>query len=325
MTRRLALPALASALALAATACGGEAATADPDRYPERPVTMLVGFAPGGGTDTIARNVARCLNERLDREVVVENKPGGSQAIALNDLLGAPADGHTMAMVTTSGPVVVPLRVPTVGYDKDDFTQLNEVTHAPSVLITPADLHEEVGPGFLDREEDLVVSTPGALSAPHQTLNLLADVRGAPLRAVPYEGSRPAITALLAGDVDAVFTESSKEVMDQLEDTGLHVSVSGGQERMPHIPDVPTFEELGYDGLPMSDSFWFPVLHGDTPDELVELLEGHTRSCAESPELAEAVGEDYVANDRPTSSDLSRQVMDAMHESFVALIREEES
>jgi hypothetical protein len=161
MTRRPSLSALTCALALALTACAGEDRTADPDHYPDRPVTMLVGFAPGGGTDTIARTIARCLNSALGREVVVENKPGGSQAIALNDLLNAPADGHTMAMVTTSGPVVVPLRVPTVGYDKGDFTPLNEVAHAPSVLITPAGLHEEVAPGFLDREDVLVVSTAG--------------------------------------------------------------------------------------------------------------------------------------------------------------------
>jgi tripartite-type tricarboxylate transporter receptor subunit TctC len=86
---------------------------------------------------------------------------------------------------------------------------------------------------------------------------------------------------------------------------------------------VPTFEELGYEGLPMSDSYWFPVVHGDTPDGLVELLEGHTRSCVGSADLGEAVGEDYVVDDRPTSSELSRQVMDEMHRSFLSLIEEE--
>ena len=327
MTRRPALTALAAAaaLSLTAAACGGDESTVDAADYPERPITMLVGFAPGGGTDTIARVFAQCLSQALDREVVVENKPGGSQAIALNDLLSADADGHTMAMVTTSGPVVVPLRVSTVGYDKDDFTPLNEVSMAPSVLITPPELHEEVEPGFLDRDEALVVSTPGALSAPHQTLNLFRDVMDAPVRAVPYEGSAPAINALRAGDVDAVFTESSLEVMEQLEGSGLQVSVSAGSERMPHIPDAPTFDELGYDGLPLSDSYWFPLLPADTPDDLVELLEGHTRDCTESPQLSEAVGEDYVSNDHPTSSELSRRTMDKMHESFLELIAEEES
>lgn len=325
MTRRTTLPALAAALSLMVAACGGDENTIDAANYPERPITMIVGFAPGGGTDTIARSLSRCLGQTLDREVVVENKPGGSQAIALNDLLASESDGHTMALVTTSGPVVVPMRVPGVGYDKDDFTPLNEVSVAPSVLITPPDLHEEVGPGFLSRDEALVVATPGALSAPHQALNLLRDALDAPVRAVPYEGSAPGINALRAGDVDAVFTESSKEVMEQLEGSDLHVSASGAQERMAHIPDVPTFEELGYDQLPLSDSYWFPVVPSDTPDDLVELLEGHIRDCAESPELAEALGEDYVSNDHPTSSDLSRQTMDEMHESFLSLIAEEES
>ncbi|WP_152476729.1 tripartite tricarboxylate transporter substrate binding protein [Nocardiopsis salina] len=323
--KRPTIPALALVLTLVVAGCGGDGSTPDPEQYPERPVTMLVGFAPGGGTDTIARSLALCLSDNLDREVVVENKPGGSQAVAINDLLGAEPDGHTMAMVTTSGPVVVPLRVPSVGYTKDDVTPLNEVSLAPSVLITPPDLHDEVGPGFLERDEPLVVATPGALSAPHQAMDLLRDVRGAPVRAVPYEGSAPAVTALMAEDVDAVFTESSKEVMEQLEGTDLHVSVSGSSERMDHIPDVPTFEELGYDGLPDSDSYWFPVVPEDTPDDLVELLEEHTAGCTRDPHLAETLGEDHVADDRPTSSDHSRQIMDTMHESFLELIEEADS
>lgn len=319
---RTTIPALATALTLVAAGCGGNGSIPDPDRYPERPITMLVGFAPGGGTDSIARSFSQCLSRALDQEVVVENKPGGSQAVAINDLLGSEPDGHTMAVVTTSGPVVVPLRVPSVGYDKDDVTPLNELSLAPSVLITGPELHYEVGPGFLERDEPLVVATPGALSAPHQALELLRDVRGAPVRAVPYEGSAPAVTALMARDVDAVFTESSKEVMEQLEGTGLQVSVSGASERKPHIPDVPTFEELGYDQLPDSDSYWFPVVPSETPDDLVELLEGRTAECARDPQLAEALGEHYVADDRPTSSEHSREVMDTMHTSFLDLIEE---
>ncbi len=255
ISRREALG-LLSALAMAAAGPARAAAWA------ERPVSLVVPFAAGGGTDTLARLIAQRLQAPLGTPVVIDNRPGANGLIAARSVLQQPADGHTLMFGSNSTHVIAPLasRQPVAPGKsmQDSFSIVSVVANAPLVLAVRSASSVQDLPSFLReaREKTLSYGSFGPGSSAHVMGETLAESAGVQLLHVPYKGSAPALTDLLGGQVDAVFLTIAA-VEGMVASGAVRPLAITGERRLPTMPAVPTFGELGV--RDMGNAGWFAV------------------------------------------------------------------
>ncbi len=220
--------------------------------WPDKPVTIVVPFPPGGSTDTIARAMAPKLQEKLGGNFLVDNKPGATGTIGAAAVKRAPADGYTL-FVSSLGPfVIAPHLIKNAQYDAlKDFDLLTVAVQAPNLLVVPAaSPHKSVA--------ELLVAlkkTPGKLSfassgngsSDHLTAELFWQQTGTSGLHVPYKGGAPAITDLLGGVVDASF-QNINAVVQHVNAGKLRALAVTGDKRSTLLPAVPTLSEAGVKG-----------------------------------------------------------------------------
>jgi tripartite-type tricarboxylate transporter receptor subunit TctC len=237
---------LCAAAALAALAFTGASA----QDFPNRPVSWVVGFAPGGISDQGARMVAKTLSEKLGQTVIVENKPGAGGIVAAEYIAGAKPDGYTLLYASNGVMAANVSLYKKLSYDPlKSFTLIHGFGSSPLVLVVPEsspfkslkDLidHARQNPGKLS------YASVGNGTASHLVSELMSKHAGISMVHVPYRGSSPGITDLLAGRVDLMF-DYSIVVKPQIEGGKLRALAQTGSKRMVSHPDVPTFGELGY-------------------------------------------------------------------------------
>jgi len=236
------------AIALAAGAPLAAAAQA----WPAKPVRMLVPFPPGGGVDFAARIVGKHLSDRLGQQVVIENRAGANGIIALEALKGAAPDGYTIA-AASNGPLVINpamyLRLP---YDPlRDFVAVGGLVSFPLLLVVhpsvPANSVREVIALARARPGALTFSSPGVGNGSHLAAELFAAMANVQLVHVPYKGTAPAATALLAGEVALAFS-SIPTVLPHVRAGKLRALGVGNATRVPSLPEFPTIAESGVPG-----------------------------------------------------------------------------
>ncbi len=235
--------------ALVLAACGLVAATPAAHAYPDKTVTVVVPFPPGGSTDTVARAIATKLQERLGQSFIVENRAGATGTIAAGQVARAPADGYTL-FVTSLGPlVIVPHLLKNLTYDPlKDFDPITVAVHAPNVLIVPtasplksvADVveHHKKNPGKTS------FASSGNGSSDHLTAELFWQQIGAKGVHVPYKGGGPAMQDILGGQVDASF-QNINAVVPHVKSGKLRALGVTSEKRAASLPDVPTMAEAG--------------------------------------------------------------------------------
>ncbi len=255
-SRRLSLAALAAGTALAALPAAALA-----QAWPSKPIRLVVGFAPGGGTDIIARAMAPRLSELLGAQVVVENRAGASGAIGADIVAKSAPDGYTLVMGHSNPNMIVPF-VFKVPYDPaNDFTPIHYIGYVPNILA----VHPSVGAKNVDELVALVRSKPGVFSyAPsgigssqHLAGALFTKITGTQMNHVPYKGSGQAITDLLAGQVNMNF-DTMPPVLPHILAGKLRALAISTPNRMPQLPDVPTFNEVGIRGFDVTN--WYSVM-----------------------------------------------------------------
>ncbi len=264
--------ALATLAALAAAGCSMARAAA----WPERPINLVVPFAAGGGTDTVARLIGQKLQAALGGTVVIDNRPGANGLIAARAVLQAPADGHTLMFGSNSTHVIAALAskqsVAPGKTMQEAFTIVSVMANAPLVLAVRADSPAHDLRGFLQRARanKLSYGSFGAGSSAHVMGEVLAESAGIDLLHVPYKGSAPALTDLMGGQVDAVFlTVAAVEAM--VTAGSVRPLAVTGLRRVRSLPAVPTFEELGV--RDMGNAGWFAVFApAGTPASVVSTL-----------------------------------------------------
>ncbi|MBC7802545.1 MAG: tripartite tricarboxylate transporter substrate binding protein [Candidatus Parcubacteria bacterium] len=220
--------------------------------FPGRPVSMLVGFAPGGGTDTASRIIAKKLAENLGQSVSVENKPGAGGNVATEMTARAAPDGSTILLASVGSLTVTPHLVAKMPYDP--FKDLAPITMAvvfPNYLV----VHPSLGVSTLAEFVKLAASKPGVITygssgiggAGHLAGELFRMMARINIVHVPYKGGGPAVTDLLGGQIGAVFATPAS--------AGVHVKAGKirglavtGAARSPSLPEVPTIAESGYAG-----------------------------------------------------------------------------
>lgn len=265
-------------------------APAHAQSYPAKPVTLVVGFAPGGSADILARLVAQKLSVTLGQQVVVDNKPGAGATIATAAVAAAPADGHTLLFVT-SGHAGSAALYPKLAYDPlASFAPVVKVGATPVVIVAPAsspyrslgDLMNaaRAAPGKLNYAAGGGGATTTNLAAEF----LKSDARLS-MQAIPYKGSGPALTALLGGEIDFGFDIPSS-ALPHIKSGKLRALAVTSKARTALLPDVPTVAELAIPGFEVTG--WFGVLApAATPPAIIARLNREVNNALALPDVKE--------------------------------------
>src|SRR5215203_9929 len=242
--------------------------------YPERPVTIVVPFAPGGANDVVIRAIQQPLAEALGQTIVVENRGGAGGSVGAAYTARAKADGYTLLMAAT-GFVVNPSLYDKVQYDPlKDFEAVTELTTFPVIYTVLPDIGvntlQELIAYAKQQPGKLNYSTPGAGTLPHLAAELLKLNTGIDMVHIPYAGAAPAAQALLSKTVEVASTSITVAKPQIQAGTMVGLAVTG-TERWPELPDVPTVGEAGVPAA-LADTWQGIVVPAGTPKEIVDRL-----------------------------------------------------
>lgn len=255
--------------------------------YPERPVTIVVPFAPGGANDVVVRAIQQPLAEALGQTIVVENRGGAGGSVGTGYAARQKPDGYTILMAAT-GYAVNPSLYEKVYYDPiKDFDPVAEVTTFPVIYAVRPDLGVKTIKDLIayakTRAGGLNYSTPGAGTLPHLAAELLKLNTGMEMVHVPYPGAAPAAQALLGKTVDvaSISISVAKPQIDSGSFIGL--AVSGG-ERWPELPNVPTIVEAGVPSA-LADTWQGLMVPAGTPKEIIDRIAKATIEVVRRPDV----------------------------------------
>jgi len=272
---------LAAPVAALPAAIGRPSVARAQARYPDRPVTIVVGFGPGGLTDVMARYLAEVVREKLGASVVVENRPGAGATIATQRVAQARPDGYTLTIVTSSPFTIFP-HLQTVPYDvRKDFTFIGQflVTPTPAYVLSsyPARSWQELIARARAQPDSLRWTSSGARGAAHIATEAALRKEGVQATYVPFTGIADGITSLLNGTIDMIV---SSDYAPLLQDDKVRLLVEIGTERLAGMESIPTFGELGY---PLPTQIFYG-LGGPArlPAEIVATWEGLLREAVAS-------------------------------------------
>ena len=239
---------LISAMVLAAA---GAVASAQP--FPNKPITMIVPFPPGGIADLTARVLAPAMSNILGQNIVIENRAGAGGAVGMAHVAKQRPDGYTL-MTALSSIVIIPVSDQVSGrapmYQMTDFTPIALLSADPTILLVPADSPWKTLDDLIRdakaRPGKISYSSSGVYGTTHTAFEMLAQSAGVQMLHVPYKGGGPAMTALLAGEV-AITAQSPGVANPHVKSGKVRVLGSWGATRLPSIAEAPTMKELGYD------------------------------------------------------------------------------
>ncbi len=258
--------------------------------YPNKPIRLLVGFAAGGNTDTVARVVGQKLGERLGQQVIIENKAGAGGTIATGEVARAAPDGYTLTMGTTTTHAIAVAAYAKLPYDPvNDFEPIALVANAPYLLVVNAafpakDLKEFVTqvkaqPGKLN------YGSAGQATTTHLVMATLATRAGLDMVHIPFKGNAPATSAVLGNQVEVLFG-ALPPLLPHVATGRLRALAISSGKRSPSQPDIPTVAESGYPGFDMALWLGFFAPKG-TPTAIVKRLEAELIQIAQSAEMKE--------------------------------------
>lgn len=279
--------------------------------YPSQPVRLIVPFAPGGGTDLIARVVGKKLGERLGQPVIVENKPGASAIIGAEAVARSAPDGYTLLMATTAISSNGSL-YKNISYDlKKDFAPISMLANAPAVLVVNPAVKVESLKDLISyarqRPGEVNYASYGVGTAPHLVAELFQQSSGVSLFHVPYKGGGPAVLSTLSGETKLLFP-SLVPVMTHIKSGKLRALAIASDKRVAILPDVPTFHEAGMD---FETGTWFGIVApGGTPTPVIDRLHKEIVVALKDPELQRVIqneGAQVLAS--PTPADFGRLML----------------
>lgn len=261
MEKRLAMSAAVAALIGAAAGLFSIGASA---QFPERPVRIVIGTAPGGPTDVVSRIFAPAMSKQLGQPVVLENKPGASGAIAAELVIKSPADGYTLLIGSEGEFTVAPVLYRKLPFDPvKDLSPVAGVASLFNMLIVSSSSNYRTLQDFIDRAKaapgKIVYGSAGAGTPSHLFGALFSLTAGIQLLHVPYKGAGPALADMLGGHVEAMFI-GGPAGLNQVRSGKLRALAVTGSSRAPQLPDVPTFGEGGAKSAELEEAFWWSIM-----------------------------------------------------------------
>lgn len=259
--------------------------------YPARPVRMIVGFPPGGGTDILARIVAQKLSEAWKQQVIVENRPGASATIAASAVARSAPDGYVLSMGQLTPNAIAPALQTKLQYDAvKDFAPIVLVGTSPNVLVVypglPVRTLAELVAHAKAQTKSLTYASSGAGSLQHIAAELFRSMAGLNLVHVPFKGSGQAVTDLMAGQVDMNF-DSIPATIQHIRSGKLRaLAVTAAKRAGGGLDDVPTIAESGFVGYDLT-TWWGLFAPAGTPNEVLERVHADTVAALRAPDVRE--------------------------------------
>jgi tripartite-type tricarboxylate transporter receptor subunit TctC len=274
--------ACALALSLAAGTAGAQ------QDYPNKPIKWLVGFPAGGGTDFLARTVGHQLSQQLGQPVVIENRPGAASSIAAEAAARAPADGYTLLTADNAVLIFNPVVYKKIPYDPvKDFAPIGLMARFPLILAV------HPGSGINNIQEWMAAmkkepgrhsyASPGVGTPHHMAMELIKQRLGLFIVHVPYRGAAPAVQDVAGGQVPMMIVESAGG-LPMIKAGKLKPIAVVSARRMPVLPDVPTFAELGYKDLEVY-AWQGVVVPKATPKAVADRLSVELQKAVASPDV----------------------------------------
>ncbi len=257
------------------------------ETYPSRPIRLVVGFAPGGAADTVARALGEPLSRALGQPIIVENRAGAGSSIAAENVAKSPADGYSILIASPASISVNPAINPKLNYRPGDLLPITKVSTSPLLVVVNPATHitsmRELIAAAKKSPGKLNYATSGVGSAPHFGAALFSQVAGVEMVHVPYKGGSPAVMSLVAGDTQVSFA-TPPSVLPMVKAGRLRALAVTGSERSSLMPDVPGMAESG---LPdFSIAFWYGIfVPAGTPPEVVKRLFDAITVAASRPEV----------------------------------------
>lgn len=258
--------------------------------YPQKPITLVVPFTPGGTTDILAREIGARLQAALNQSVMIDNRAGAGGSLGAELVARAPADGYTLLMGHIGTLAINPSLYPKLQYDPvKSFTPVAFAARVPNVLVvntkSPFTSLADLVTAAKDKPGSLSYGSGGNGSAAHITLEYLKYVTKTDMLHVPYKGTAPSVTDLLSGEIQVGFTGATA-VMPHVRGGRLRALAVSSAKRMKAYPDLPTVAESGYPGYE-ADQWYGVVAPAGTPAAIVAKLNAVINQAVESPQVRE--------------------------------------
>jgi len=277
--------------------------------WPTRPVTIIVPFPPGGNTDSMARILAQKLGETFGKSFIVENRPGASGAIAMEDVKRAAPDGYTLIFGAFQQISVLPY-TQTIHYDpKTDFAYISIFGEGPFVFAVNSSVPAKSVADFVayakGKPGALTFGSGGVFSGTHLVAALFFKKAGINLVHVPYRGGAPAVQALLGGQVQAYYGNAS-ELIPLAHDPHIRLLATSAAKRLPQLPNVPAMNEL-YPGFVLTS--WNGLMApAATPQGVKDKLEAATIAAAHDPRVMKLLDNLGIAPVGDSSKEFSARI-----------------
>lgn len=277
-------------VAIAALGAGqsGLALAQTSDAYPARPVRMVVSYAPGNVTDTLARLIAESLAEKWKQPVAVENRQGLGGSLGAQGVVNAPADGYTLLFSAMAAMAINPHVYRNIGYDAlKDFTPIVNVAYPESAMVVSPSLGVRTVPELVEYSKAnpnaLNYGTAGNGTVPHLNTEALKTITGLQAQHVPYKAANAVLTDLLGGRIQ-MQQESLSVLLPHIESGKLIVLATGAAKRLEQLPDVPTLTEIYPEYEPVIP--WLGIFApAGTPDSIVERINRDVVEILQRPDI----------------------------------------
>lgn len=258
--------------------------------WPQKPIRFIVPFVPGGTSDIVARTVGQELSKQLPYPVILENKAGGGGVPAMQEVAKSAPDGYTMILGHVGSMAVNPYIFTNTGYDVNkDFVPVTLLAKVPSLFVVHPDLPVETlkelvayaknNPGKLN------YGSAGNASAGHLAMEYLKLTTGMEITHIPYKGTGPALTDLLAGRIQ-VFSAGTPALLQYIRSGKLRAIATGTPQRISSLPNLPTVAESGYKGFESVQ--WYGILvPAGTPESVIKRIQEESYKALRTPAVAE--------------------------------------
>jgi putative tricarboxylic transport membrane protein len=313
----------AAALTIPLAACGGDSGgdNASADAYPSEPLDWTIAFGPGGGNDIMARTMVDILQkeELYPENIEVQNREGGSGATGWGYLFSQSGEGYGVS--TTSGSfITTPLQADT-GWEPSDFTPVGLFATDDALLIVKGDSPVEDWDGWVDmaKGERLVVGGIGTVNVDFIVSAMLAEQAGYEVEYVPFNEEGQLQTSLLSGAVDAMISNPGS-ILGQIESGDMRALISTADERLDALPDTPTDQELGFEGIPSMPRGL--ILPPDAPSEAQDWWIATMKKVVETDEWQAYLEDNYLTEDVRWGEDFGSFLTETQNQ-FETILKEQ--
>jgi tripartite-type tricarboxylate transporter receptor subunit TctC len=292
--------------------------------YPTRPITLVVPQAPGGGNDVIARILADHMSRLLGQQIVVENRTGAGGTLGTRQVAKSAPDGYTLGIGSTGTMAIAPTAYPNAGYDpRRDFAPVGLIARSAIALVVGPSVSatnvRELIKTAKDNPGKLTYGSGGAGSGNHLAGVLFGMTANVKLTHVPFRGANPAITDVIGGHVDMIFS-SLPPTLGSIRDGKLRVLGMATRTRSTALPDVPTIDEAGLPGFEAEQRYGL-IAPAGTPDAIIARLNAALRQALASPEVIQRIASDGAVP-MPSSPQEYVQDIDRDETKWAPVVRE---